>query len=76
MIQLRKAELTGIAGRLDALSPLATLSRGYSIARGANGETLSSVRNFSEGRDFTLQLKDGKVSATAGELLEKIEPQP
>ena len=76
VIQLRKAELTGIAGRLDALSPLATLSRGYSIARGANGETLSSVRNFSEGRDFTLQLKDGKVSATAGELLEKIEPQP
>lgn len=75
VIQLRKAELTGIAGRLDALSPLATLARGYSIARGSHGETLSSVRDFSEGRDFTLQLKDGKVSATAGELLEKVEPQ-
>lgn len=76
VIQLRKAELSGIAGRLDALSPLATLSRGYSIARGPNGETLSSVRDFGEGRDFTLQLKDGKVNATAGELLEEIEPRP
>lgn len=75
VIQLRRAELTGIAGRLDALSPLATLARGYSIARGLQGETLSSVENFSEGRDFTLQLKDGKVSATAGELLEKVEPR-
>ncbi len=76
LIQLRKSELTGIAGRLDALSPVATLARGYSIARGPHGETLSSVVDFDEGRDFTLQLKDGKVRATAGELLEKIEPQP
>jgi len=76
VIQLRKADLSGIAGKLDALSPLATLARGYSIARGSRGETLSSVADFSEGREFTLQLQDGKVSATAGELLEKVEPRP
>ncbi|HZJ00406.1 MAG TPA: exodeoxyribonuclease VII large subunit [Gemmatimonadaceae bacterium] len=76
VIQLRKADLSGIAGKLDALSPLATLARGYSIARGSRGETLSSVADFSEGREFTLQLHDGKVSATAGDLLEKVEPAP
>jgi exodeoxyribonuclease VII large subunit len=51
------------AGRLNALSPLATLSRGYAVARATDGGALTSVRHFKPGFDFELLLHDGKVNA-------------
>jgi exodeoxyribonuclease VII large subunit len=51
------------AARLNALSPLATLSRGYAVARDADGGALTSVRHFKPGLDFELLLHDGKVNA-------------
>jgi exodeoxyribonuclease VII large subunit len=61
----RQAALAALAGRLDALSPLATLERGYSAARGIDGAMLTSVADFTEDSDFTLRLRDGEVDATA-----------
>ncbi len=51
------------AARLNALSPLATLSRGYAVARDPEGGALTSVRHFKPGSDFELLLHDGKVNA-------------
>jgi exodeoxyribonuclease VII large subunit len=62
-LRSRRSEISGVAGRLNVLSPLATLSRGYSIARDSDGHTLSSVEEFPTGKDFELLLKDGTVSA-------------
>ena len=53
------------AARLHALSPLATLGRGYAVARSAEGETLTSVRHFAAGMPFQLLLRDGAVRALA-----------
>ena len=61
----RRLEVAGTAGRLNALSPLATLARGYAVARSSGGETLSSVAQFSPGDEFTLVLRDGTVRAEA-----------
>ena len=61
----RRTSLAALAGRLNALSPLATLERGYAAARDADGTTLTSVAQFTEGADFTLRLRDGEVDATA-----------
>ena len=61
----RQTSLAALAGRLNALSPLATLERGYAAARGIDGTTLTSVSQFDEGADFTLRLRDGEVDATA-----------
>jgi exodeoxyribonuclease VII large subunit len=61
----RRAALAALAGRLNALSPLATLERGYAAAYGADGATLSSVADFGDGDAFTLRLRDGEVDATA-----------
>jgi exodeoxyribonuclease VII large subunit len=61
----RQSSLAALAGRLNALSPLATLERGYATARGSDGATLTSVSQFSEDADFTLRLRDGEVDATA-----------
>jgi exodeoxyribonuclease VII large subunit len=60
-----RASLAALAGRLDALSPLATLERGFSIARDGSGATLSSVEDFTGDRAFTLRLRDGEVDAVA-----------
>ena len=51
------------AARLNALSPLATLSRGYAVARDVDGGALTSVQHFKPGLDFELLLHDGKVNA-------------
>jgi len=51
------------AGRLDALSPLAVLGRGYAIARGEDGHVLRRVDQFPPGLRFRLRLTDGEVHA-------------
>jgi exodeoxyribonuclease VII large subunit len=62
----RQSALAASAGQLNALSPLATLERGYAVARAEDGATLTSATQFVEGRRFTLRLRDGEVDATTG----------
>lgn len=60
----RRARIATVAGTLHALSPLATLARGFAVARDrATGATLSNVAHFADDRDFTLTLRDGDVIA-------------
>jgi exodeoxyribonuclease VII large subunit len=61
----RRTRFGGLAGRLHALSPLATLERGYAVARDADGRTLSSVADFRRDGTFTLRMRDGEVDAEA-----------
>jgi exodeoxyribonuclease VII large subunit len=66
-VTTRRAALSGVAARLNALSPLATLSRGYAVARDADGRALTSARQFEPGFAFNLVLHDGEVRAQAKE---------
>jgi len=66
----RSARMTAIAGKLHALSPLATLARGYAVARDASGATLASTSDFVPGVDFDLLLRDGTVRATTRSVLD------
>ena len=59
----RSHRLAALSGRLHALSPLATLERGYAVARGADGRTLAAVADFTAKKPFTLRLRDGEVDA-------------
>ncbi|MCC7053680.1 MAG: exodeoxyribonuclease VII large subunit [Gemmatimonadaceae bacterium] len=61
----RHAVVEALAGRLDALSPLATLGRGYAVARSLEGVALASVADFPPGRAFDVLLADGAVRATS-----------
>jgi exodeoxyribonuclease VII large subunit len=58
-----RAALAGLGGRLDALSPLATLRRGYAVARGMDGRVLRAVRELPTGLRFRLRIADGTVAA-------------
>jgi len=64
--------LRTLAAQLDALSPLATLQRGYAVARGADGSLLRTLEAFAPGRSFSLRLLDGSVQATT----EAVHPDP
>jgi len=63
LVEGRRARLTELAGRLNALSPLATLQRGYAVARGTDGHALTSARAFHAGDEFELLLRDGTIGA-------------
>ncbi|MBL0172565.1 MAG: exodeoxyribonuclease VII large subunit [Gemmatimonadaceae bacterium] len=67
LVERRRARVESLAGRLHALSPLATLGRGFAVARGLDGATLRSREQLEAGRLFELWLQDGIVSAEAGE---------
>lgn len=56
-----KRELAQRAAKLDALSPLQTLSRGYSIPTKEDGTVIRSVKDMKSGTEFTLRLKDGST---------------
>ena len=60
-------ELAALAGRLDALSPLKILDRGYAVARDSQGRVLKRVAQFTTGLAFRLRVTDGEVKARAGE---------
>ena len=64
-MQERRMRVRALAGRLHALSPLATLERGYAVARDASGRTLASVSDFAEDGSFVLRVRDGEVDAVA-----------
>ena len=63
-VERRRARVQQVAGRIDALSPLNTLARGYAVARDAQGHALGSATAFTPGQPFSLVLRDGQVGAT------------
>lgn len=50
--------------RVRALSPLATLRRGYAVLSDANGALFSSVEDVASGAEVTIRVADGRISAT------------
>ncbi len=61
-------DLRTLAQRLNALSPLATLERGYSISRKTDGEVLTSAEQVSIDDRVEIQLADGHLACRVEEL--------
>jgi exodeoxyribonuclease VII large subunit len=62
-LETSRSLLTAHSARLDALSPLRVLARGYAVARDENGRILKRVAQLPDGRRFTLRVTDGEVTA-------------
>ena len=52
-----------LAARLDAMSPLKVLARGYSVARTEDGSILRNARQVQPGENIELQLSRGRITA-------------
>jgi exodeoxyribonuclease VII large subunit len=68
MTNRHRSRLDLMGTRLHALSPLATLERGFAVASDAKGRTLSSSAEFAAGMSFTLTLRDGSVAASVDDV--------
>ena len=64
----RRADLTMLAGRVDALSPLAVMARGFVVARDPQGRALSTTADFLPDAPFELLVRDGVVNATTSHV--------
>ena len=53
------------AARATAMSPLATLRRGYAIVQRADGHVLDSIEGVAAGDGLSVRVADGRVHATA-----------
>jgi len=71
-IERLRSRLHRAAGRLDALSPLATLDRGFAVATDDEGRILRGIDDFAEGGEFHLRVADGRLRART-EAKEEIE---
>lgn len=63
IMQSQRKRLEANAGKLQAMSPLAVLSRGYSIAQ-YNGKSIKSVSDVKSGDALTVLFSDGSVDCT------------
>ena len=60
-----RARLDGVAGRLEAVSPLAVLQRGYALVTDPKGHPLTTASSVRPGARLRLRFADGEVGATA-----------
>ncbi len=59
--------LAGVAARLEAVSPMATIARGFAIVTGEDGALISSVTAASPGDEITVHVSDGALEAVVEE---------
>ena len=64
-LKLAKEELKQIKARVRALSPQATLDRGYSVVQLSNGEILTDPKRLKAGEQLRMRLAKGEAAATA-----------
>ena len=62
-VERRRLLLEGLAGRLHALSPLATLARGYAVLTDGEGAAVTSITGLDPGDVFTARVADGRIVA-------------
>ena len=63
-LALSRSRMELLAGRINALSPLAVFMRGYAMAEADSGEIVSSVTEVSNGDPLRVRLKDGYLHTT------------
>jgi len=64
-IKLAKEELKQVKARVRALSPQATLDRGYSVVQLADGQIVTDAKKLKKGDLLRLRLAKGETQATA-----------
>lgn len=59
-----RQQFVSLVSKLDAMSPLKVLTRGYAMAQTETGALLRSVKQVEPGETIKVSLSDGKLTAT------------
>jgi len=65
--EAKKKELSVMVSKLDGLSPLGTLSRGFSVTKDEKGNVLRSVKQVKKGDLLKVTLTDGEINTRVEE---------
>jgi exodeoxyribonuclease VII large subunit len=68
-----RRRLAGAIGRLDSLSPLAVLGRGYSLTRAADGRIVRAAREVAAGDPVNVRLGEGSLDCRVEQAKERDE---
>lgn len=71
IINLNKQRFISATAKLDAMSPLKVLTRGYAMAQSPDGIVIRSVKQVMPGNEITVSVSDGNMKATLNEVEEK-----
>ena len=71
LLQAKEQRLAANAGRLQALSPLAVLSRGYAVTYCESGELATSVTQLSPDQSITVRYADGALKAQVQSIIKE-----
>ena len=63
MIEKYRTRCVKSIAKIDTLSPLKTLTRGYSVVEDEDGKVIKSVNDVSSNQEIKITVTDGKVSA-------------
>ena len=64
ILSARNAQFVASVSKLDAMSPLKVLSRGYAMALTPNAAVLRSVKQVTKGAEISIMVSDGTVAAS------------
>ena len=65
----QQLRLQAIAGRLNGVSPLATLERGYAITERPDGKVIQQVKAVNPGEEIHIRLQDGRIRSQVTEVI-------
>jgi len=64
-----KKSFASLCGKMDALSPLAVLARGYAIVKNEQSNIIKSIHNVKAGEKIDVQFSDGNVLCRVDEII-------
>ena len=64
ILSARNVQFAASVSKLDAMSPLKVLSRGYAMALTQDGTVLRSVKQVTKGAEISIMVGDGTVAAS------------
>lgn len=67
MVSNEKRRFVSLAAKMDAMSPLKVLSRGYAVARSSKGNVIRSINHVAVNDNIDVLFHDGVISAKISE---------
>jgi exodeoxyribonuclease VII large subunit len=69
-IDRKKQGFIGLTAKLDAMSPMKVLTRGYAMTQTDSGDVIRSVKQTAPGDPIRISLSDGRIEATVTDVKE------